>query len=553
MHTTDELLVDQCRLGDREAFAEVVRRYQRQVCSIAFGATGNLAASEDLAQEAFVSAWKSLQDLREPHKLRQWLCGIVRNLAHNRVRRQNRDVMRDASALGTRDVADMHAGDPLEATIAQEEADLLNRTMAALPEQYREPLVLFYREDQSVAQVADILELSPDTVKQRLSRGRAMLREEVATLVERGLRQTAPGRAFTIGVLAALPVLSGTAKAAVITATSAKGVGAMNAAGWTGITGAVLGPIAGLLGGWFGYSMSMRAARSERERSFIRRMTLWIVVLAAALTVGMIVVIWRGAAAAAQNPAGLAIGISVLVVGYVVGLFTTILWGNRRLAQIRREDGTVDMPLDEAAARLPKAMRQFQYPRVYESPLRLLGLPIVSIRFEGANAIGSKPRKAAVGWIAIGERAYGIVFAAGPIAIGGVATGAISVGLISLGGLAVGGLALGGGAIGWSSIGGGALGWLAFGGMAVAWKAAMGGMAVAHDFAVGGLAIAEHANNEAAKAFVVDSSFFAWGGLMMNPWAPWIIVALTLAPMLLALKLVKPDRTADEESNPTQL
>ncbi|MGD9854736.1 MAG: hypothetical protein AB7U20_07270 [Planctomycetaceae bacterium] len=49
---------------------------------------------------------------------------------------------------------------------------------------------------------------------------------------------------------------------------------------------------------------------------------------------------------------------------------------------------------------------------------------------------------------------------------------------------------------------------------------------------------------------MADSSFFAWGGLMLTPWAWWIIVALTLSPMLLALKLVKPDRTASEESSP---
>ncbi|MBX3436871.1 MAG: sigma-70 family RNA polymerase sigma factor [Planctomycetaceae bacterium] len=540
MEITDEKLVDLCRSGDCDAFTEIVRRYQTLVCSIAFGATGNLAASEDLAQEAFVNAWRSLPGLREPHKLRQWLCGIVRNLARKRQQSRGRAGAAQDQSVDWNNLSDGHAGEPAELTIAQEEADLLNRTLAALPEHYREPLVLYYRENKSVARVAEMLELTPDAVKQRLARGRAMLREEVAAVVERGLRHSAPGRAFTIGVLAALPVLSGTAKAAVITASSAKGVGAMNAAGWTGMTGAILGPIAGLIGTWFGYSMSLRAARSERERAFIRRMTLWVLVYAGGLTVGMIQMIRWGVAGVAEHPARLALGIPVLVGGYVVGLLVTILWGNRRLAQIRREDGTVDMPLEEAAAKMPPLVRQLQYPRAFESKRRLFGLPLVSIRIGGANAIGSKPRPAAVGWIAIGDVAYGVLFACGSIAVGGVAAGAVGVGAISFGGLAVGGLALGGGAVGWWSLGGAALGFLAYGGMAVAWKAAMGGMAVAHDYAFGGLGIAEHANDEAAKAFTDEHAFFELGSLIMNPWAPWILVVLVLAPPLLVLKLVPP-------------
>ena len=98
---------------------------------------------------------------------------------------------------------------------------------------------------------------------------------------------------------------------------------------------------------------------------------------------------------------------------------------------------------------------------------------------------------------------------------------------------------MGGGAIGWWALGGAAIGWLSFGGMAVAWKAAMGGMAVAHDFALGGLAIGEQVNNELAKSFVADSTFFSWGNLMMTPWSWWALVAITLAPMLLALRLVR--------------
>jgi RNA polymerase sigma factor (sigma-70 family) len=64
---------------NREAFSQIVGRYQSLICSLAYSATGSLGRSEDLAQETFITAWKRLRMLREPPKLRAWLCGIARN------------------------------------------------------------------------------------------------------------------------------------------------------------------------------------------------------------------------------------------------------------------------------------------------------------------------------------------------------------------------------------------------------------------------------------------------------------------------------------------
>jgi hypothetical protein len=161
--------------------------------------------------------------------------------------------------------------------------------------------------------------------------------------------------------------------------------------------------------------------------------------------------------------------------------------------------------------------------------------------------IGDLKGRAAVGWIAIGDKAYGILFASGSFAVGGIAAGAVGIGLVSFGGLAIGALALGGGAVGWWALGGAAIGWLSFGGMAVAWKAAMGGVAVAHEFALGGLAIGEQVNNELAKTFVAESTFFSWSDLMMTPWSWWVLVAIILAPMLLAIRLV--GRTGENDAD----
>src|SRR3954453_13174236 len=84
----DARLVAACLAGDREAFGRIVERYQRLLCSVAYSATGSLSESEDLAQEAFLDAWRQLSTLREQQKLRPWLCGIGRLKVHG-FRRDN--------------------------------------------------------------------------------------------------------------------------------------------------------------------------------------------------------------------------------------------------------------------------------------------------------------------------------------------------------------------------------------------------------------------------------------------------------------------------------
>src|SRR6478672_5090496 len=87
----DADLVSRSLAGDRHAFAEIVARYQSLICSLGYSATGSLSQSEDLAQETFLAAWKQLRALREPAKLRSWLCGIARNQINDTFRKQGRE------------------------------------------------------------------------------------------------------------------------------------------------------------------------------------------------------------------------------------------------------------------------------------------------------------------------------------------------------------------------------------------------------------------------------------------------------------------------------
>src|ERR1700690_2481960 len=97
--SNDADLVNATLGGNRDAFGQIVSRYQSLICSLAYSATGSLGQSEDLAQETFITAWRHLGHLRERDKLRAWLCGIARNRINGFLRREGREPVRDAEPL----------------------------------------------------------------------------------------------------------------------------------------------------------------------------------------------------------------------------------------------------------------------------------------------------------------------------------------------------------------------------------------------------------------------------------------------------------------------
>ena len=274
----DAELVAESLGGNRDAFRQIVERYQTLISSLAYCATGNVSQSEDLAQETFVSAWKQLADLREPARLRPWLCSITRFLISKEFRRQGREPVHAAESLEAVDEWVSPEPLPSDQVISEEEKAILWRSLERIPEIYREPLVLYYREHQSIEAVAQDLELSEDAVKQRLSRGRKLLQEQFLAFVAGALKQTAPDKTFTLGVIAALPLLATTAKAATATAATKSGSAAKAATGagmlGTFLTGGAmilfsLFGVFGLFGRWLGRKMGRSSQQSPLGRKRI--------------------------------------------------------------------------------------------------------------------------------------------------------------------------------------------------------------------------------------------------------------------------------------------
>jgi RNA polymerase sigma factor (sigma-70 family) len=487
----DAELVTASLAGSQDAFRQIVERYQTLICSLAYCATGSVNQSEDLAQETFVTAWKDLAELREPAKLRSWLCAIVRFRISNQFRRQGREPVHVAETLDAVDLPIAPERPPSAQAITNEETAILWRSLERIPESYREPLVLFYREHQSIETVAANLELSEDAVKQRLSRGRKMLQEQVLAFVEGALKQTAPGTAFTIGVLTALPAMTFSAKAAALGA-AAKGGAAIKGGAFGSVLGILLGPAIGAVAGYLGFRAGLRNTRTPRERAFAIRYAK-IVATAVIVFVTSFLLFTRFAGALwKSHPAIFMILAIGLTLAYGIFIFVSAWRYNRTFAQMR----------DEEREHHPEMFRVEPLPLVWEyrSRATLFGLPLVHCR--GGKAPGAKMQPA-VGWIAFGEVAYGILYASGAVAVGPISSGGIAIGIISFGGFGIGLLAFGGLAFGGVALGGAAIGLVASGGIALGWHAALGGVAAAHELALGGVGLANHVNDPAAREFFI--------------------------------------------------
>ena len=345
---SDVQLVERSRDGNQKAFAQIVERYQSLICALTYSASGNLQTSEDLAQVTFITAWCQLRKLQEPARLKSWLCGIARNVTNNSFRKDMRTPTSHAETLDTAADVSADATTPRDQVISKEEEAILWRSLSELPESYREPLVLFYRRHQSVAEVADALELSEDAVKQRLSRGRAMLAEKMSKFVETTLSSTGPTTAFTVGVLAALPLLTTSAKAAAVGAAAAKGSATAKAGGAAGLSGllsSILGvaPIA-LLGGWIGRLMSRDEGGSPQARESVVRF--WRIVvgcLVAFVALPLLLVVFLTSIPVQVSRESLFGGLTMwLGMMYIVVVAALAMWGWQRRRKVQPQGTGVE-------------------------------------------------------------------------------------------------------------------------------------------------------------------------------------------------------------------
>ncbi|HHO52621.1 MAG TPA: sigma-70 family RNA polymerase sigma factor [Deltaproteobacteria bacterium] len=191
---SDAELVRRFKDGDREAYAEIVRRYQDRVFTLCLRWMGDREVAEEVAQDVFLALYRSLVRFRGDAQLSTWVYRVVINHCKNRRLYRRRRHMdrhealdgepRDADEAPGRQLADEGPGTdaPLH---AREAGELLQRALAQLDEEQRHIVVLRDVQDLSYEEISDILELPRGTVKSRLHRARSQLAAVLSRRISR--------------------------------------------------------------------------------------------------------------------------------------------------------------------------------------------------------------------------------------------------------------------------------------------------------------------------------------------------------------------------------
>jgi len=171
----DFRIIDRCLAGEQQAFGELIDRHKEVVFSLACGMLGNAEEAEDITQEAFIKAYRSLAGFRREASFRNWVCRIATRLCLDYLRAHREERKRKVSF------------EEKEPMIAGPETLLAGQTEIAaafqnLPAQFRTILSLRHLQELSYQEIADLLQLPLGTVKTHLRRGRAALKKELEKL-----------------------------------------------------------------------------------------------------------------------------------------------------------------------------------------------------------------------------------------------------------------------------------------------------------------------------------------------------------------------------------
>jgi RNA polymerase sigma-70 factor (ECF subfamily) len=192
----DAELAERARNGDVDAYEQLVARYQQIAHRVAYLITRSSSDADDAAQEAFVKAYYALDRFRSGASFKPWLLTIVSNEARNRRRSTGRRIELVERAASVRPSGDA-APSPEVAAIATEERRILMDAVYRLREPDRLVIVYRYLLDLSEKETAEILGCPRGTVKSRLSRALARLKDDIGDRFELG---AVPGAAIGGGV-----------------------------------------------------------------------------------------------------------------------------------------------------------------------------------------------------------------------------------------------------------------------------------------------------------------------------------------------------------------
>lgn len=166
-------LVERCRRGDMDAFERVVAETQHGIYNLAYSLLGNHEEAQDVTQEVYVRVWRSLPGFRGDARLSTWIYRIAVNSCLNRRRK-----LRGRLAEIEDDILDRlesPEADPADAAIERERNRMVWAAVGGLPAKYRVVITMFYQQQLSYEEIAEVLAMPLGTIKAQLSRARRAL------------------------------------------------------------------------------------------------------------------------------------------------------------------------------------------------------------------------------------------------------------------------------------------------------------------------------------------------------------------------------------------
>lgn len=177
---TDGELVRQTLAGTNASYEELVRRWSARVLAFCHAKVGSSHAAEDLTQEALLRGYQSLSKLADPEKFGCWLHGIALRTCLDWLKRKEHQQVGFGAIGGDEDRLEGAVELPLEVLARREQLCSLLAEVEALPAECREAIMLYYYDDVTYQDIADVLGVSAATVNARLTKARKLLRQRMS-------------------------------------------------------------------------------------------------------------------------------------------------------------------------------------------------------------------------------------------------------------------------------------------------------------------------------------------------------------------------------------
>ena len=182
----DFKLVELAKEGDQNAFAELMKRYNRSLYHVILKMVRNVDDAEDLTIEAFAKAFKNLDRFKQDYTFSTWLFRIATNNCIDFIRKKKNNETFSLNNLYNNseneefdlEIADENSN-PQEATIRSQKVELMQKLVARLPTKYRKLVTMRYFEERAYQEISEELELPIGTVKAQLHRARELLYDMV--------------------------------------------------------------------------------------------------------------------------------------------------------------------------------------------------------------------------------------------------------------------------------------------------------------------------------------------------------------------------------------